>query len=40
MKLLDVIDLGDRIDIKMLNEKQAEEMGGKPAVVYQSSVCD
>ena len=24
----------------MLNEKQAEEMGGKPAVVYQSSVCD
>ncbi|MCM1282124.1 MAG: flagellar brake domain-containing protein [Muribaculaceae bacterium] len=40
MVLSDVIQLGNRIDVKLLRAKVAEDNGGEKAVVYQSSVSD
>ncbi|MCD7709628.1 MAG: flagellar brake protein [Clostridiales bacterium] len=40
MSLSDMFVPGDKIDIKLLHQRNKEENGGPVAPVYQSSICD
>lgn len=40
MNLSNIIIPGDKIDIRLLHQMNAEENGGQKAKVYQSSVCE